>query len=216
MDCILLTARDISERKRFENKIQDQNLELLQLNKTKDKLFSIISHDLKNPLNNILGFSGILINNKTIAENEKIYSFLVHIHQAADKLHILLENLLNWSRTQLGAIQYIPHQNNVHSVTYETILSARILAQTKNIIIENKIPENTTAYFDKTLISVVLMNLITNAIKFSFENCYVTVSCMQKNGMLEICVEDQGVGIDEENLPKLFSNEIFFRRMHCV
>lgn len=207
--CILLTARDISDRKRYEEKIQDQNDELRQLNKTKDKLFSIISHDLKNPLNNILGFSRLLINDKTINANEKLLGFINHIHQAADRLHILLENLLNWSRTQLGSIQYIPDEINIQKLVHENLLSAKMLAKNKNIQIENKIPEGTTAYFDKSLISVVIMNLLTNAIKFSHENCFITISSYQKDDILEICVEDHGIGIEEENLPKLFSNENF-------
>jgi PAS domain S-box-containing protein len=208
-DCILLTARNISERKQFEDKIQNQNSELKQLNKTKDKIFSIISHDLKNPLNNILGFSKLLMSNKKLNLDEKAFSFINHIHQAADRLHFILDNLLNWSRTQIGSIQYMAKPYNLYNVAHETIMSANILAHTKEIKIENKIPENTIAYFDKTLISVVLMNLLTNAIKFSHEHCFITLRSQFKNQMIEVCVEDHGVGIDKKNIDKLFSNENF-------
>lgn len=210
--CVLLTGRDISERKHFENKIQLQNSELKKLNQTKDKLFSIISHDLKNPLNNILGFSRILINNVESKQNEKLYSFINHIHTAADRLHILLENLLNWSRSQLGAIQYNPENHNINKLIDDCILSIKVLASNKNISIENKVCDSFSAHFDQNLISVVIMNLLTNAIKFSHEDSYIKVKSRKQSDFIEICVQDQGIGIEEQNISKLFSNCNFTTR----
>lgn len=204
---VLSLARDITERKNAEKTLRKSALELRELNATKDKLFSIISHDLKNPFNTIIGFLSFLIVNFEVLSPEKILKHLNTTFIATKLGYNLLENLLDWSRMHAGAIKYTPTKIDVSEVIDDCIILLKSTAQTKNIKIVYSQNESLVAYADKNMISTVIRNLLTNAIKFSDNNTEIVISAKQKENFMRISVKDSGVGISEEGRKHLFKIE---------
>ncbi len=179
---ILNIVRDISERKQVELEIQRKNVELIELIATKDKFFSIIAHDLKNPFNTILGFSELLHNNIEKYDNTKILKFANSIHSAATQTFTLLENLLEWSRLQRGMI--VPRFMNLNlkfvANEIETVCAAA--AKSKKIELINNIISDVYVEADNEMTKSIFRNLVSNAIKFTksgFE-CYQVYKTLRR------------------------------------
>lgn len=200
----LLYLNDITKRVEAEQALRERESQLKQLNTTKDKLFSIIAHDLRSPFNGILGFSELLIkNNKDfeLAESEK---YLEIINSSAKNTLVLLDNLLHWAKTQTGQINYNPEKVNLVSIIKEVLEISTSIAEIKNITL-NYIQSNVTeVYADVNMLKIVLLNLISNAIKFTNPNGEIEVSAIQNQNNIEITVSDNGVGMNEETLNELF------------
>jgi signal transduction histidine kinase len=126
------------------------------------------------------------------------------IHKATNNLFRLLENLLQWSSTQTGEIEYRPEQFDLNSLTMNIIQIMGIHAEKKGISIINSLPENTKAYGDKNLISTVIRNLLSNAVKFTRENGQIRIEGIVKKDEIEIAVIDNGIGINKVDIDKLF------------
>ncbi|MFC2136693.1 two-component regulator propeller domain-containing protein [Bacteroidota bacterium] len=183
--------------------LEVKNKELLDLNKTKDKFFSIIAHDLKNPLNSIIGFSELIQHAKDISK-DKIDKYVGIIFSSAKNLFGLLENLLNWARTQTGALKYNPQTIAVSGLIMENFTLLKSVAQSKDIQFNVELQDDYTVYADENMINTALRNLITNAIKFTNRGGSVTISAKKVNKNVEISIEDTGVGISEEIQKSLF------------
>jgi signal transduction histidine kinase/Tfp pilus assembly protein PilF len=202
-----LGALLIDKNKQLEimnEKLRISEKELLTINATKDKFFSIIAHDLKNPFNALLSFSEMLHNNLKIFKKDEIKAYVEIIHKATNNLFRLLENLLQWSSTQTGEIEYRPDQFDLNSLTMNIIQIMSIHAEKKGISIINSLPENASAYGDKNLVSTVIRNLLSNAVKFTRENGQIRIEGIIKKDEIEIAVIDNGIGINKVDIDKLF------------
>lgn len=129
---------------------------------------------------------------------------------AAKQLYNLLENLLAWSRSKSNEISTNPQTLDLGQLVDNIVEVLKIAALDKKINIQNMIGPEAVAYADENLVSTILRNLVSNAIKFSPENSYIVISSQQQNGFVEISVKDHGVGISSEDIPKLFREDLQF------
>ena len=180
---------------------------LLELNSTKEKLFSIISHDLKGPLGSVLTFSDLLLENWDVYTPEKIYQFVKSINQSSKGTYELLENLLDWSRSQTGSLIQKIEKHNLKSIVDNVLGIYTELAKNKNIKLQSSIISDIQVFCDINMTKTVLRNLISNAIKFTKVDGIISLNCIKLESMVEIHISDSGVGIDPENIPFLFSLE---------
>ena len=187
--------------------IKQKSSELEKANAAKDKFFSILAHDLRNPFNSILGSLEILQNNYNELNDEERLQFIELINKSAMSTNRLLSNLLDWSMIQRGRITMEKRNNNLTDLINEAVNLHQSLALKKKITIENKVEEKLLAFFDKKTISVSLNNLINNAIKFTPENGKVAVMAFANNGNINVSVKDNGIGISADKLKSLFTIE---------
>ncbi len=198
---------DITDRKLAENQIQYKNQQLIDLNATKDKFFSIIAHDLRSPFNAILGFSEHLANNLESCSDDEVKLFAGNINISATQTYKLLENLLEWSRIQRGLVKPDIQKHNLAKLADEMIALTINNAKSKNISLHHTITPEAFVLCDIEMTKTVMRNLISNAIKFTKNGGKIIVDAAKKEEKYEICIEDNGVGISEEKLPYVFSIE---------
>ncbi len=192
-------------RRRTANQLRQKNIELNSLNATKDKFFSIIAHDLKSPFNSLMGFSEMLSLHAETENTEQVIEYSNIIHNSTKKLFSLVENLLQWSKAQLGTTKYSPEQTDVYLLANNIISLLRINAEEKDIVISSKMGRDLVGWVDENLFNTVLRNLLSNAIKFSRVGSMIQVTGVKEDDMMRISVADTGVGIRQENLEKLFA-----------
>ncbi len=195
---------DLSNRREQELIIKNQNEELLRLNASKDKFFSIIAHDLKNPFSAIIGSSDLLLSSIESNNLQILEKLAQIINQSSKKALDLLLNLMDWSLIQTGRMKFEPSFFDINILVDEAIVLFGCNAQEKSIFVENKISEKRIVFADKIMISVVLRNLIANAIKYTHVNGSITISSQVKENELVIAVQDNGVGISENEMSMLF------------
>jgi signal transduction histidine kinase len=184
--------------------IISQNQELKELNGAKDKFFSIIGHDLGNQFNIIIGFSEMLISNFQKLDAGKIEYHLTNIYNSSRLAHELLENLLTWAKIQTKAIKYNPEAFELHAGILETIELLQGAAVKKNIRITVAASEEIRVFADVNMFSTVIRNLVANAIKFTHERGHIAINLLKEDNFCEISIRDNGVGISEENIQKIF------------
>ena len=199
--------RDISERKQAEQILLENEIRLRQLNATKDKFFSIIAHDLKSPFNSIIGFTNLLAEQIEEKDYEGIDKYVNIIEHSAQNAMDLLLNLLEWSRTQSGRTEFNPEFVDSVGLINEAVDLLNDAAQQKSINIIKEIPHDAPVFADRYMISTVLRNLISNAIKFTHPGGQILISAREENQELQIAVTDNGVGISNESQNKLFRIE---------
>lgn len=185
-------------------KLQNSEKHLKELNSTKDKFFSIIGHDLRNPLNALLGFSELISGNSRDYTSEEIQRYSKIINEAAKNIHLLIENLLEWSRSQSGNIDYNPEKTDLMPMVTEIFKIFEIHADKKGVNMVSDIPEDVSIYADRNLLSTILRNLISNAVKYTLNGGQVRVFCEQNSNEITISVEDTGIGMSEKQLDNLF------------
>ena len=182
--------------------ISENNLK--ELNATKDKFFSIIAHDLKNPFQSLLGFSETLYNQIDELNNDEISEYTKLIYESSQNLFNLLGNLLQWSQSQLGSMKFSPKPINVYGSVDDVLSVFGTSAQKKNIKVVCSVAKDTTVFADKHVVSTVLRNLISNALKFTNQGGEIEISSVKSDKKIFISVKDNGKGISKENLEKLF------------
>ena len=192
----------------LERKVELRTQELKDLNATKDKFFSIIAHDLKNPFNTLLGFAELILTNLNKYNKKQIEEFIGIIHRTSKNAYSLLENLLEWSRAQTGRLEMKPEIINIYELIKENFELHNDFASNKDIELINNINKNTKAYADFNMIHTVIRNLLSNAIKYTNRNGKIEINSKIKDKFIEITVSDSGVGIKEENLDKLFRIDV--------
>lgn len=185
-------------------KIRRNNRELNKINKTKDQLFSIIAHDLKGSIGSSLALSKIIVdeekdNNKSAERN---YSLL--IFRSLTGSYNLLNNLLDWARSQFQKMEFEPKHLALKNVVEDVGKQMTTQIVDKNIHLEIKTESSQTVLADEGMLKTILRNLLSNAIKFSSPGGEVVISSFAKNGFTEISVKDKGVGIDSTIIPRLF------------
>jgi ligand-binding sensor domain-containing protein/signal transduction histidine kinase len=209
----LKQAKNILEKKVLERTLQIEeqsklivfkNRELKELNGTKDKFFSIIGHDLGNQFNIIIGFSELLISGFKNMAAEKIEHHLTNIYNSSNLAHELLENLLTWAKIQTRAIKFNPAPMDVHKKIMESIEFLEGAAAKKNIKIKVTAKEELQVNADVNMFSTVVRNLVANAIKFTHMRGHIVIHLQKRENFCEVVVQDNGIGISEENIQKIF------------
>ncbi|MBA7545544.1 Adaptive-response sensory-kinase SasA [subsurface metagenome] len=191
------------ELKAQAEELSKTNDTLKTLNATKDKFFSIIAHDLKNPFTSILGFCEILKIRYKKMDDSKKQNLINIIHQSSNNLYKLLENLLQWARSQTGNLKYTPEEFHIHELIQNiTSLVNNSVAQ-KGLQLTADIPEDLKVYADKNMIYTVIRNLVTNAIKFTDQG-EIKIQVKEEPKQNVISVTDSGVGIQKDKTETIF------------
>ncbi len=199
----LLTQKN-TELEQINRKLTESEQHLKELNITKDRFFSLIAHDLKNPFNALMGFSELLFSNYPNYSDEEKIELVKIIYDSSQNLYKLLDNLLQWSRSQLGSIMYNPELVPLFTIVDNELALLKPIANNKELKISVKIEEYLIVFADKNLVGVIIRNLVSNAIKFSHANDTIEIAAIEENNMVKISVADTGIGIDKSNQDKLF------------
>ncbi len=197
--------REQNEALAFSNEeLSVSQAKLKEFNETKDKFFSIISHDLKSPLNSLQGFMQLLTLQSDSLTTQELVHLAKGLSHSIDNLSALLDNLLGWSMSQMGKIEQRPTKVNLCSVVEENISLLEINAQAKNIQVQSFVEDDIHIYADFDMTSFVIRNLLSNAIKFTKNDGRITISSMAFDKYIHLCVIDNGIGIAPNDLEKLF------------
>ena len=184
--------------------IAESEQELRLINAAKNKFFSIIAHDLKNPLHSILGYSSLLSNDYDKFTESERRKFAGDINQSTNNIFRLLQNLLEWSRSQTGQLTFEPLEVELKNLLRNSVNVLYSSAEQKNISINFEYDEELKLFADPLMIETVLRNLINNAIKFTPENGQISIAAKKTEHEIEIRVTDTGVGIPEADRQNLF------------
>ncbi|MCF8381815.1 MAG: PAS domain S-box protein [Bacteroidales bacterium] len=201
---LVIVAREITDRKEQEAKLARQKQELDELNNTKDKFFSILAHDLKNPFANLYSLGELLIKNYEVLDEEDKIEGLKKMHKSSAFIYELLENLLTWSRSQRGKIDYNPTNFDLTKITDINVNLHKIHAESKRITIKSELKEGVQVYGDREMINTVIRNLLNNAVKFTREGGEIIINVAEDKEEVIVNIKDTGVGISEEDQKKLF------------
>lgn len=181
--------------------------QLKDLHSTKNKLFSIISHDLRSPFNGILGFQALLIKNYFDFTDDERIEMITQVHSSTNHVYYLVENLLSWAKIQNNSIQQIPVKFDVRSEILSRLGLYQSAAKTKGILFDHQLPEKLTAFADVNLLKTTLRNLIDNAIKFTPAGGTILIKVSQENDVIRISVIDSGTGMTQKQTDNLFNLE---------
>lgn len=193
-----------------QKNVENLNAELKEANSMKDKFFSIVAHDLKNPFNSLLVLSKLLLDDYDTFSDEERKQFIHQIKSSAENTYSLLQNLLSWASTQSGKAVIIKEKIDIARLSEEAITLLKPIAKNKKISLQSLINSKTLAYADKNMISTVLLNLVSNAVKFTPHKGLIELKAAEINGHLQIEIHDNGIGISEENIDKLFKPDVKF------
>ncbi len=200
--CVI--QRDLTDRKKAEMALKKSEEKLKELNATKDKLFSVIAHDLKSPFNTINGFSQLLlksIRDSDFKTSEKYVDAIIYSSQSAYRL---LNNLLTWASNEKGMISFSPVNIDLYRVVDDVTGLQSSSANLKEITINNKVRGNEMVFADENMLRTILQNLVSNAIKYTKKGGSIRIDSKLSETFVSIFVEDNGVGIKPEVLGKLF------------
>jgi len=201
---IFKNLKDDEEKYRtLAENLKTAEQQLKELNATKDKLFSIIAHDLKNPFTSLLSFSELIYKNIDKLGKDKIQNMALRMNESAKQAYLLLENLLNWSRVQTGLLKL----TDTSRLLEEVKNVSGPFAKAKQIDIEIQATATKEIYTDQQMINTVLRNLISNAIKFSYQNSSILVKTTEAADHILFSITDSGTGIEKENQEQLLKIE---------
>lgn len=197
----------IKEKHNLENtlnKLNETNKTLNELNATKDKFFSIIAHDLSAPFNTILGFSEVLMGGDFANEPNQIQEFARIINESSQNAFELLNDLLEWSRLQMGKIKPDFKELQLSSLLEDLTVFCKPIAQSKSIHLNTLFEKDIVFKADKKMMDTILRNLVSNAIKFTYINGKIEIKVRLSNNSIVFSIADTGIGIEPEYLTKLF------------
>ena len=196
---------DITQLKEQEIKISEYAKRLEQANETKDKFFSIISHDLRSPLSGIKSLSEDYVKNYRNIPILEIFNIIKAINESSSNLIKLLENLLQWSRINQGEINYLPMKLNLHDFADEVIVLMKDSIESKNLKCSNNISKEINVVADKSMTQLIFRNIIGNAIKFTDKDGMIKINAKPlSDDFVQIEIEDNGTGIHEDKMDQLF------------
>jgi signal transduction histidine kinase len=182
--------------------INSLNTQLEKLNIDKDRFISILAHDLKTPFNSVIGFLEILSNDYQKLEPDKLENYISYSHGAAKNAYNLLEDLLKWS--QSGKLPYQPEYQDFKGIFNHIVKSLEINAELKNIKILYQGKNDAKVFADSYMLKTILRNLVSNAIKFTNNGGQILIQAEENQGNMKISVSDNGIGIEPDDLQKLF------------
>lgn len=191
-------------------KLRKSERELMELNTTKDRLFSIIGHDLRGPIGSFKSLINIMISDYDLSDTESVREILTGIQKTSDSTYYLLENLLFWAKSQQNESVFAPEKINLKEIVIKILDLFTEMSKNKEIDILNNIEEDTVVFADRNMLMTILRNLISNAIKFTSGGKKIQVSASKNEDRYILSVQDEGEGIKPENLKKLFKNTELF------
>lgn len=206
-DYLLTTIEDIDEYKKLLDELSLSTEELKSINATKDKLLSIIAHDLRGPFANIVNLSEILISQVREKDYEEIDTYANMIQTSTQKVTGLLTNLLEWSKLKTGKISFFPAPHKLADIIGETLDLLGPQAAHKGISITHEVDKNLIVSIDKNMFSTIIRNLVSNAIKFTNNGGNIKIKIDFRDQLLTCSIIDDGVGMDSYKLDKLFRIE---------
>lgn len=214
LETISYTLGQVIENKLIEEEKKNLIEELKNSNYSKDKFFSIISHDLRGPFNAILGYSSLLKNEYETLSKTEVTQFIGALHQATYNVFKLLNDLLEYSRFQLGRIEYNPTKLNLKLIVVMNLQTLQGNFDKKQITTEVNIDESIELLADEQMLNSIIQNLLTNAVKFSHENSKIFLSAIKNsnNEFVSVEIRDQGVGMTEDELSKIFKLDSVFTK----
>ena len=197
-------AHDAQRLMELNESLLESEYNLNETNKAKDKLFSIIAHDLRGPFAGLLGLSQLLLEESDKIDANERKSMTGNLYQASKRLFSLVENLLIWTRSQMKKIEYLPSNYYLNAIISKTLQYYTDMLKNKEISFENKISENIMVYCDSEMLSTVIRNLISNAIKFTPNGGTISMSAEINNFEVIIKISDSGVGMDAKDKENVF------------
>jgi signal transduction histidine kinase/ligand-binding sensor domain-containing protein len=200
----LLIEQQNTEIIRKNEELKSLNQELRHLNATKDKFFSIIAHDLRNPFNTIIGLTDIFLENLEKYDPAKVKRSLNDIRETSGHAFDLLQNLLIWARSRTGSIEFNPAPFDLRERIEASIELIGTQAAKKNIMIFSEVDEPINIMGDANMVDTIFRNLITNALKFTHPEGSVTIKAVITGNRCEVAVSDNGIGMSKEIVSKLF------------
>ncbi len=206
---ILLLSEKVKQRNleidKANKELKNANRELKELNDLQTKFFSVISHDLRSPFNSLFGITEMLQDESYEITEEERKEMISVLRSSIENVYGLLENLLEWSRVQMHGIKPYFQKVDLHEVVRQSIELYKLMAENKEITVTSETEKGTFVNADKRLVSNVVNNLLNNALKFTERGGSVKIFVKNKNGTVETCIDDTGVGIPEEKLKNIFS-----------
>ncbi|MGZ2368597.1 sensor histidine kinase [Ancylomarina sp. YFZ004] len=201
---VVSLCRNISDRIELQNNLKNREKLLKESNASKNKLFSIIGHDLRGPVGSLKQLTKMMLTDCDLNDTRVITEMLKALQKSANSTYDLLENLLAWANSQRNEVLFFPTNVNLYKIIEACILLASDLAQKKDITIHNQTSPSQIIYADRNMLMTILRNLLTNAIKFSHSKTNIYLSVIDTELGVEVSVKDEGVGINSENLVRLF------------
>jgi len=195
---------DISSRKRMEEELKSVASNLVELNATKDKFFSLIAHDLQNPVYAIISLSEFLSTNYRSFTELEMLSFVNQINVSAESLYTLLENLLDWAKTQTSEVTVLKEPLSLNRIVNTVIEHFKPTLEDKMIEIVFLADHDYVVDSDPRLLHTIIRNLVSNAIKYSYPNSRIQIDLVSDCEKLKLSVSDRGTGIPRRNLERIF------------
>ncbi|MBI9062275.1 MAG: hybrid sensor histidine kinase/response regulator [Marinilabiliaceae bacterium] len=177
-----------------------------EMNKTRDKLYSIIAHDIKTPFSNIILMIDALQNNHIDPASQDFQEVITQLSDNTHNTLSLLKNLLTWTRFQTRMNDLQPAENNLSALVYETVYLLHPSAVNKKIAIESELPDTTLAWYDETTMHTVLRNLLSNALKFTPKGGHIQISITKQSDYQQLTIKDSGVGMSADTLRDIFDH----------
>ncbi|CAM4119686.1 PAS domain-containing sensor histidine kinase [Zobellia roscoffensis] len=201
---LVCVVRNISDKKKGEENLRKKEAQLKDVGATKDKLFSIIAHDLRSPFNNISLLTDLL--SDSIQKNDVAQSneYLELIDRTTKNSLNLLDNLLNWAKSQTGQLELVSESVCINQIINETLELCKTIAETKNITLNSSKVQVVEVYSDDKIIRTIVRNLVSNAIKFTKPGGNISLSTELRDIYVEVTVSDNGVGMSTDTSQKLF------------
>ncbi len=203
-------AEILSQKETIQQKVaelNENNKELENINSIKNKLISVIAHDLKNPFNSIIGYSELLVTDFNNYAQDEVKMFLNIIHDNAIGGNMLLDNLLQWSRLQTRTIQYLPVVHNLARLVTDEFFLLQHKAKEKGVSLVQHIADDLVVFADSNMLKTVIRNLVSNALKFTPKNGSVTINAKAETNSVLVSVVDTGQGVEPHIKEKLFTGE---------
>ena len=201
---IIAIDSDITKIKLAEKEIAEQRDKLAISNATKNKFFRIIAHDLRNPISTLAGSTSLIFNDFDEYNKEQTKGFIGELNRLSQTTFNLLENLLDWSSSQMGELQFSHSKIDLNLLTIENIELIKRKVDSKKILLESTIQKDCHAFADENMVKTIIRNLLSNAVKFTPDSGKIEISCTAEEEFVKYTVKDSGIGISEEDQKKLF------------
>ncbi|HKJ31126.1 MAG TPA: hybrid sensor histidine kinase/response regulator [Balneolales bacterium] len=202
---LLARVKTHLELKQSRNELRKKNNELIKLNEHKNTFFSMVSHDLRNPLMGFLNLAEILKDDYDNLDDARVKQFINLLYDAADEMQKLLGNLLEWSRLEMGKIQVDPENIDLNEIITNNVNLFKTNAREKSITIKQNTDDEIKVYADKNMVDAVIRNVLSNSIKFTNDGGIINITSNSKNGSKYVSIKDNGIGMPKKTLDNLFS-----------
>lgn len=207
VESLLGVARDITDRKRAEEKVRLINQKLEMANSEKDKLFTIIAHDLKSPMGGVFSTSQLLAQEAEALPLDQIRFISTEMHKSMANALELLNDLMQWALMSQGGMDFSPEECFLDDLVNSNLHAAQDIAGKKEITIKPDIPEGLTVLVDQPMINTVIRNIIFNAVKFTNRGGNISITASNTDSDVEVCIQDDGIGMTDVMLSSIFTVE---------